>query len=227
MAKKVFVVIAAYNEKYTIAQVLDDLKKHGYKKNIVVDDGSEDNTSQIAEKKGAIVLKHVINRGQGAALKTGIDYALMHDADIIITFDADGQHQAKEIKKLMEPVISGKFDVALGSRFLGNGEAIPFRRKMLLKGSTFIQNIFYGVKLTDAHNGFRALSRKAAQKIEMTADRMAHASQIINEISKKRLRYKEVGVTILYTKETIERGAGSFTQALKVFWRMLLDKLNR
>jgi len=227
MGWKVYIVIAAYNEKDSIARVIDDLHKHGYKNIIVVDDGSKDNTTQIAERKKVMVLQHILNRGQGAALKTGIDYAVQQGADIIITFDADGQHQAKEIKNLIKPVTSGKAEVALGSRFLKDDSNIPFMRKLLLKGSVLIQRFFYGINLTDAHNGFRALSRKAAQKIEITADRMAHASQIIDEISKKKIRYTEVPVTILYTQYSLKKGTGSFSQALKVLWRMIVDKINR
>jgi len=227
MGKKVFVVIAAYNEKDSISRVIEDLHKNSYRNVIVVDDGSKDNTPQIAERKKAIVLQHILNRGQGAALKTGIDFALTKGADIIITFDADGQHQAKEIKKLMKPVASGKVDIALGSRFIDHKSDMPLGRVILLKGSVLVQRLFYGLKLTDAHNGFRAFSRKAAQKIEITADRMAHASQIINEISKKKISYTEVPVTILYTKYSMEKGVGSFSQACKILWRMILDKLHR
>ena len=227
MGKKVFVVIAAYNERGSIATVITDLKHHGYRNIIVVDDCSKDTTSQIAKKQGAIVLRHIINRGQGAALKTGIDFALQKGADIVITFDADGQHQAKDIKALIKPILSGKAEVVLGSRFLEDTSTIPFRRRLLLRGSVIVQNLFYGIALTDAHNGFRALSRKAARKIQITADRMAHASQIVHEISKKRIKYQEVPVDILYTKYSLARGAGSFTEALGVLWKMIWDKLHR
>ena len=227
MGLKIYIVIAAYNEKGSIARVIDDLHKHGYKNIIVVDDGSKDNTTQIAERKKVMVLQHILNRGQGAALKTGIDYAVQQGADIIITFDADGQHQAKEIKNLIKPVTSGKAEIALGSRFIDHKSDMPLSRVILLKGSVLVQRLFYGLKLTDAHNGFRAFSRKAAQKIEITADRMDHASQIINEIARKKISYKEVPVTILYTKYSMEKGVGSFSQAIKVLWKMILDKLHR
>ena len=227
MVQRVFIVIAAYNEEHSIAYVLRDLKKYGYKNVIVVDDGGKDKTGEIAASKGALVLRHDINRGQGAALETGITYAVEQGANIIVTFDADGQHRAKDIKRLIAPVTSGEVDIALGSRFLENGKNIPWERKLLLKGAVVIQNLFYGVKLTDAHNGFRAFSRRAAQKIDITADRMAHASQIINEINKKNISYKEVPVTIIYTKYSMEHGAGSLTQALRVLWRMIIDKIHR
>ena len=222
---KIFIVIAAYNEEKTIAKVIDDLHNHGYQNIIVVDDGSQDKTAPIAELKGATVLKHIINRGQGAALRTGIEYALDQGADIIITFDADGQHQAKDIKNLIQPIINNEADIVLGSRFLGNTKSnVPFWRKLFLKAGALSFRLMFGVKVTDSHNGFRALSRKAAQAIEITSDRMEHASQIIEEIAKKRLRYKEVPVTIIYTDYSQEKGQSTLN-AFKIFTKTILRRL--
>ena len=222
---KIFIVIAAYNEEKTIAKVIDDLHNHGYQNIIVVDDGSQDKTAPVAELKGATVLKHIINRGQGAALRTGIEYALDQGADIIITFDADGQHQAKDIKNLIQPIINNEADIVLGSRFLGNTKSnVPFWRKLFLKAGALSFRLMFGVKVTDSHNGFRALSRKAAQAIEITSDRMEHASQIIEEIAKKRLRYKEVPVTIIYTDYSQEKGQSTLN-AFKIFTKTILRRL--
>jgi glycosyltransferase involved in cell wall biosynthesis len=127
MGFKVLIVIAAYNEERAISDVIAALKKEGYKGNeiIVVDDGSKDNTAEKAKRSGATVLKHAINRGQGAALRTGMDYAIMNHADIIVHFDADGQHNPKEIKDVILPIIKKEADVVLGSRFLGRAPNIP------------------------------------------------------------------------------------------------------
>ena len=222
---KIFIVIAAYNEEKAIAKVIDDLHNHGYQNIIVVDDGSQDKTAPVAELKGATVLKHIINRGQGAALRTGIEYALDQGADIIITFDADGQHQAKDIKNLIQPIINNEADIVLGSRFLGDTESnVPFWRKLFLKAGALSFRLMFGVKVTDSHNGFRALSRKAAQAIEITSDRMEHASQIIEEIAKKRLRYKEIPVTIIYTDYSQEKGQSTLN-AFKIFTKTILRRL--
>ncbi len=225
--KCVFIVIAAFNESRSIVKVVKDLKKGGYKNIVVVDDGSKDNTFELAKSQNVFVVKHIINRGQGAALKTGIDFALKQGAGIIVTFDADGQHNVSEIIKLISQVSSGKFDVALGSRFLRKETAakVPFMRRFLLKGSVFITRCFYGIKLTDTHNGFRALSRTAAQKIKITSNTMEHASEIIEEISKNKLRYIEVPVTIKYSRYSLEHGHGSFFGALKVFFKMIVKKI--
>ena len=223
--QKIFIVIAAYNEEKTIAKVIDDLHNHGYQNIIVVDDGSQDKTAPVAELKGATVLKHIINRGQGAALRTGIEYALDQGADIIITFDADGQHQAKDIKNLIQPIVNKEADIVLGSRFLGNTKSnVPFWRKLFLKAGALSFRLMFGIKVTDSHNGFRALSRKAAQAIEITSDRMEHASQIIEEIAKKRLRYKEIPVTIIYTDYSQEKGQSTLN-AFKIFTKTILRRL--
>ncbi len=220
------IVIAAYNEEKNISSVVKGLQKAGYSNIVVVDDGSRDNTFAAAEKAGATALQHSINRGQGASLKTGIDYALLQGTDIIVTFDADGQHRVEDLPAMIKPVAEGKVDITVGSRFLKKTK-VPLLRKFLLKGSVLVVWIFYRMKMTDAHNGFRAMSRKAAQKIDITCDRMAHASEIVEEIRKKNLKYKEIPVTIMYTEETMKRGHGSYFGAVKILGRMLFKKFAR
>ncbi|MFC2134815.1 glycosyltransferase family 2 protein [Bacteroidota bacterium] len=222
--EKVFVVIAAYNEEKKITSVIKGLKKYGYKNIVVVDDGSGDKTFSTASKENIHVLKHSINRGQGAALKTGIDYAILNRAEFIVTFDADGQHHAEDIEKMLKVVQSGKFDVALGSRFLKKDSNTPILRKFVLKIGVLVVWIMYGIKLTDSHNGFRVFSRKAAQKISITSDRMEHASQIVEEIKKKNISYKEVPVTITYTDYSKTKGQSSFN-SVKIGLRMIFRKL--
>lgn len=223
MYKKVVVVIAAFNEEHSVGKVVKDLRNAGYHDVIVVDDGSRDRTFDAAMKAGAIVLRHVVNRGQGAALQTGIAYALEQGADIIVTFDADGQHRVEDIPAMITPVAKGEVDVTFGSRFLKKTD-VPLIRKILLKGSVLVLWLFYGVRMTDAHNGFRALSRTAAKQIRITADRMAHASEIVEEVHRLKLRYQEVPVVIRYTNETLKRGHGSFREAVRVLYTMIVKK---
>jgi polyprenyl-phospho-N-acetylgalactosaminyl synthase len=220
------IIIAAYNEEKNISSVISSLKQEGYNKIIVVDDGSKDNTYKIAKKNGAITLKHSINRGQGAALQTGMTYALLNNADYLVHFDADGQHNPKEIKNMLEPIKNKETEITLGSRFLKK-QKIPFIRKIMLKGGIFIIWLFYRIKLSDAHNGFRAFSKEAAKKIIITTDRMEHASEIIEQIKANNIKYKEIPVTIKYTKETLEqgrKGQGSF-DSIKIVFKMLMKKI--
>ncbi len=223
---EIFIVTAARNEEKQIAYVLKGLRRKGYNNIVVVDDGSADDTAAIARKGNAHVLQHVINRGQGAALRTGIDYALLHHADIIVTFDADGQHDPNEIKDMIEPIINGECQVTLGSRFLGKSPNIPWIKKIMLKGGILFTYLVSGIKLTDAHNGFRALSRSAAQMIEIRQDRMEHASEIVEEIHKKQISYKEVPVTIRYTRYSIQHGQSPFA-SFKIAFNLLVRKLVR
>ncbi len=223
---KIFIVIAAYNEGKSIARVISGLKKAGYKDIVIVDDGSKDDTYSTIKKSGVHALHHVVNRGQGAALKTGIDYALKAGADIIVTFDADGQHRVEDISSMIRPIVKKQCDATIGSRFLKRTN-MPFLRRITLKMGVFIMWLFYGVKMTDAHNGFRALSRDAAKKIEITSDRMEHASQIIEEIHKKKIKYMEMPVTIKYTDYSMNKGHGGLREALRVFTKMFLRKILR
>ncbi len=224
--KKLFVVIPAYNEEKSISYVIKDLKKSNYNNIIVVDDGSKDKTFDIAEREKVKVLKHIINLGQGAALKTAIDYAIDKGAEIIVTFDADGQHRVQDIGKMIKPVMKREFDIVLGSRFLKKNRNTPFIRKVFLKGGAIIIFLMYGIRLTDSHNGLRAMSRKAAQKIEITSNGMEHASEILEQIKKKRLKYKEVPVNIRYTDYSIKRGQSTLN-SFKILFKMIIKWLTR
>jgi|FLOH01.1.fsa_nt_gi polyprenyl-phospho-N-acetylgalactosaminyl synthase len=220
----VWISIAAYNEGKSISNVIKDLHKNGYMNIVVVDDGSKDATFEFISKAGAAALKHIINRGQGAALRTGINYSLLQGAKYVVTFDADGQHHAEEIESLLRPVVSGKYDVALGSRFLKKDSNTPLLRRVILKIGIIVVWFLYGIKLSDSHNGFRVFSREAAKKISITSDRMEHASQIVEEIHNKKLRYKEVPVTITYSDYSVAKGQSSWN-SVRIGFRMLFRKL--
>ncbi len=198
---KIFVVIPAYNVATVITRVLRELSESGFDNVIVVDDGSSDNTYDTAKKSSAFVLKHFINRGQGAALQTGTTYALSLGADIIVHFDGDGQMQVVDIETLISPLASNQVDIVLGSRYLHRKTKIPFIKRYIYFPIGKMVNLFFtGLWLTDAHCGFRALNRHAAETIQIRQDRMAHASEILEEININSLRYKEVPVTIIYHK---------------------------
>ncbi|RBN32597.1 glycosyltransferase family 2 protein [Lawsonia intracellularis] len=174
---------------------------------IVVDDHSEDETAKLAFESGAIVIRHPMNLGQGAALQTGFNFALKEGADIVITFDADGQNRIEDALKMVEVIAADQADIVCGSRFLGTKSFnMPLSKKIWLRLATIFVRMTTGVKVTDAHNGLRALSKKALKVISIKQNRMSHASEIINNIKKHRLRYKEIPVTILYTEYAISKG---------------------
>lgn len=220
-----WIFIAAYNEERTIGPVIDGVKT--VTPNIVVvDDCSRDQTGTIARKHGAVVLRHILNRGKGAAIRTGTIYALAHGADIIVHFDADGQHHAKDIPALIASLGRGEADVVLGSRFLEDSITnISTTRKLLLTLGIFFTWWMSGIRLTDAHNGMRAFSRRAAEQIIITEDRFAYASELIDEIRRLKLRYVEVPVTITYTDYSRQKGQRSLNAiaiGLKMIWKKLL-----
>lgn len=201
----VSVVIPAYNESKSIARVVSSLRSQGYSV-VVVDDCSTDETAQVAQQHGAIVLRHLLNLGQGGALQTGIAFCIRSGARYICTFDADGQHQAEDIRMLWERLVSGPFDIVLGSRFLGEAHGISVSRRLLLKLAIFFTRMHSGLKLTDAHNGLRIMTREAAGRLRLNQLRMAHASEIIDEVSRLNLKYAEAPVTIVYTDYSKAKG---------------------
>lgn len=218
----IYIVIAAYNEAQSIRLVIESLLSL-YPNIVVVDDGSTDGTSTILAEYPVIILRHILNRGQGAALQTGIEYALAHAADIIVTFDADGQHDVNDIAALVAPILAGECDITLGSRFLGQAHNIPWLRKFLLKAGILFTRIFSGIRITDVHNGIRAMSRKTASAIRIKMDRMGHASEILDQIARAGLRVREVPVNVYYTDYSLKKGQSSL-HILKVATEILINK---
>lgn len=221
----VWIVLPAYNEEARLAATLRGLNPRE-RNVVVVDDGSRDDTSAIAFRSGAWVLRHVLNRGQGAAIQTGIDFALSRGAEAIVTFDGDGQHDPSEIETLLAPILKGDADVVLGSRFLGAAVGIPWTRRLVLRLGVLFTRVFSRIRVTDAHNGFRAFSASAARKIRITQDRMAHASEILDEIRRLGLRYVEVPVTIRYTAATLAKGQSSW-EAARIVGQLLMGRIIR
>lgn len=221
----VFVVVPAYNESEVVGQVVESLRRD-YPNVVVVDDGSTDETREAAKAAGATVLRHVINRGQGAAIQTGIEFSLLSGATHIVTFDADGQHDVADIARLLEPILRGDCEIAMGSRFLGEAIDLPVSRRMTLKLGVLFTRFTSGVNLSDVHNGLRAFSRKAAQRIHIRLDGMAHASELIDLIHRSGLPYREVPVTIRYTEYSRAKGQ-STRGAIRIAWHYLLGRVVR
>lgn len=195
---KVFIVIPAYNEEKNIGKVIENLLTI-YRNIVVVDDNSSDTTCQIVKKYPVYLARHIINLGQGAALQTGSQLALKLGADIIVHFDADGQHRADQIDKLVVPIKENGADIVFGSRFLSDKSTLPrLKSYLLLPIGRIVNWLFSGLRLSDAHNGYRALSRQAAEKIELSQNRMAHATEILIMVKEHKLRYQEVPVIVDY-----------------------------
>jgi glycosyltransferase involved in cell wall biosynthesis len=220
---RTFVVMAAYNEAAVIADVVRGLRQ-AYEHVVVIDDGSSDGTFDAVRPVAAWALRHAVNRGQGAALQTGIRFALAQGADYIVTFDADGQHRVEDIQRLLAPLQAGQAEIALGSRFLGSTEGMPTSRRWLLRMSVLFTRVVSGVRISDAHNGLRAFSRKAAERIDITLDRMAHASELIEFVGRCGLPFVEVPVCIRYTDYSLHKGQ-SARGAVRIVLHFLLKKV--
>ncbi len=195
---KVFCIIPAWNEEKTIVKVLQSVKNE-VDVIVVVDDKSSDNTVKLAKSQNVTVLKHLINRGQGAALQTGNNYAIKHGADVIVHFDADGQFLTEDIKNIIKPIIQDEADIVFGSRFLGKKSEIPkLKEYIIMPLAHAVNKLTMGKTLTDPQSGFRAMSIDTASKITVTSDKMAHCSEILRKTFQYNLRIKEVPITVVY-----------------------------
>lgn len=224
-ARDAWIVVAAFNEGTVIGGVVCELHVT-FPKIIVVDDGSVDGTGDAAWSAGATVLTHPINLGQGAALQTGIDYALLQGAQTVVTFDADGQHSVGDASRLVAELGRTRADVSLGSRFLGKADGISRSRRAILQVATAVQRITTGLQLTDAHNGLRAFTRRAALSLRIRQNRMAHASEIVTQIAKAKLNVIEVPCTIKYTEYSKRKGQKTLS-AIQIVLDLLLWRLYR
>jgi UDP-N-acetylglucosamine---dolichyl-phosphate N-acetylglucosaminyltransferase len=215
---KLAVIIPAYNEEKYISYVIQGAKKHT-DNIIVIDDGSKDNTFKIAQENGAKVYRHLVNRGLGGALGTGIKAALLSGADIIITLDADGQHSPNEIPKIIEPIIKNEADMVIGSRFLTR-QKMPFFRRWGNYFFNLITFFLFGLWSSDSQSGFRAFNRKAVQSLEVQTNGMEISSEILKEIKINNFKIKEVPIKSIYTDYSLSKGQGlglGFKTLIKLF----------
>jgi glycosyltransferase involved in cell wall biosynthesis len=222
---KVYIVVPAYNEGAVIRQTLQELLQTGYEV-VLVDDASTDQTRAEVADLNIHYLYHRLNLGQGAALETGMRYARAKEADYVVHFDADGQHRVEDIEKLLAPLRAGEADICLGSRFMGGSTSgsLPTKRKLLLKAATLVNGLFTGLWLSDAHNGLRALNRQALQGIRLKEPRMAHATEILTEIRRLKLRYREVPVEIRYSDYSLQKGQ-SLWNAFNILTDLIVRKI--
>ena len=220
-----WVVIPAFNDNGPLTKVIREIVSLGYSV-VVVDDGSQVPVITSVTTPGVHVLRHCVNLGQGAAIQTGFSFALSMGAAYLVTFDADGQHSANEIEALLEPLQSGVAEIALGTRFAEGGRAlnIPSLRLLVLRLATIVSRWTTGLCITDTHNGFRALTAKASRQIQITQNRMAHASQILDQISRFSIPYVEVPVTIRYTDYSRANGQ-KLSNGFNILWESFIERI--
>ena len=220
---KIGVLITVYNEGPRIDKILKKLSKYHV---IVVNDGSTDDTLlKVKKYKNVESITYSKNRGKGYALQRGLVRARKLKFDILILMDGDGQHNPADISKFVKKINDG-FDVVLGSRFIKRTK-IPLIRRIILRGGCFIEKLVIGIDLTDAHNGYRAINKKALNKIRLTENRMAYASELMMEIIRHNLSYSEIPIKVKYTREIMEHGTSSLFTGFKILFRIVLLKIRR
>ena len=225
MNTDVFIVIPVFNEAQVVGKVIDEIHQSGYHNVIVVDDGSKDDTYAIANSyRNVICLRQRVNRGKGAATKTGIMAAIQLGARIIVTMDGDGQHAPEDLSSLVEPIRERNYDVVLGSRMM-NTKGMPFMKVIANRIGNIITWLFYGILVTDSQSGLRAYSQYAAKIIDTKADKYEYDSKVIREINNNRLSFKEVPITVRYTEYSMSKSQKQgFINGLKTLGRMIWDK---
>ncbi|MBP8016587.1 DUF2304 family protein [Candidatus Gracilibacteria bacterium] len=233
---KYIFLMRAYNEGKMIGEVIDNITQNGFSKILIVNDGSTDNTLNVVSQKkfkykksNIIILSHLINRGGGAANKTGFEflrkYGDLLDVEWVITFDSDGQMEVKDTEIFIKTITKGKYDIILGSRFITGGKAenIPFGRKLILFGSKIITFFFNGLWLSDPHNGFRFIKLELFKDLKIYSDHMAYASELLDEIKRLGVKYTEIPVNISYTDYSLKKGQKN-SNALKIFLELIYKR---
>jgi glycosyltransferase involved in cell wall biosynthesis len=225
----VWLVVPVYNESEKIISVLKDIL-NSFQNIIVIDDGSFDNTYLLLKKSNLkiSILRHVVNLGQGAALQTGIKYALNNNARFIITFDSDGQHQVKDALNLLNHVNINDYKIICGSRFLNknNIKNIPFAKYVVLRLAVIFTKIMTGINVTDAHNGLRLITASAAKQVYLKQNRMSHATEIMFIIKNNNIDYFEIPVDVLYTDYSIKKGQKIFN-LFTILFDLFLGKFDK
>ncbi|MGV8884428.1 MAG: glycosyltransferase family 2 protein [Microbacteriaceae bacterium] len=203
---RIWVVIPMYNEATVIGTVIEGLLPH-FPNVVCIDDGSSDGSPEVARAAGAVVIQHPINLGQGASLQTGFEFALSDpEMTEVVTFDADGQHQVADAIGMVEKIRLDQLDVVVGSRFLDNRTQLAPAKRVVLRTAAFYTRITTGMALTDAHNGLRVLSRGLLENVKIRQNRMAHASELIDQIGGLKVKWSEHPTHIVYTDYSKAKG---------------------
>ena len=228
ITSEIYIILSSYNEEDTLEEVVDGLVERGFKV-LIIDDGSKDNTPTIAKnlvrKYNPMVYyyRHRINVGLGGAIKTGIKAALKRGADIMITFDADGQHNPDDFYNMYPPLQEGKADIVIASRDFSD---MPTGRRFGNTVMNYITYIFQGKMVTDSQSGLRAFTSDAARKLDLKSPQYGISSEIIGEIKRKNLRFMEVPMTTIYDERTIQKGTNTIV-GIKIVLEFLNETLKK
>lgn len=220
-----FVVVPAYNEAPRIGRTLENLLQVASSV-VVVDDGSADNTAEVALQYPVWLLRHPVNLGAGAATQTGITFAIRKGAEFVATFDADGQHQPNDLLALFQTLRDRNADIVFGSRFLGQAVHMPLHRKLMLRLATFSVYLLCGLYVTDVTTGLRLMNSKGAKQIQITMNRFEHPIDLLQQIRAKGLRLAEAPATIVYSQDSLKKGQKT-ADVFRLGLRILAERVMR
>ena len=224
----VWIIVPAFNEAQVIGDVIADLRSV-FARVVCVDDGSRDDTADVARRAGAHVVSHPVNLGQGAAIQTGVEYARSQPGAVVFaTFDADGQHRLKDVVSMMERLSRGDVDIVIGNRFTGSTiSQTPPLKRLILRAAASLSPRSRRLGLTDAHNGLRVFGRPVADQLNLTMSGMSHASEFIALIDENNWRVAEEPVEILYTDYSLSKGQPLLNGVNIVFDGFLRGRMRR
>ena len=221
---KILLIVPAYNESKVIDETIQGILDEGYNL-VIIDDCSTDDTYEKCLRHHCYVLRHMVNLGQGAAIQTGFSFGLSQTSyEVFVTFDADGQHRVEDVEPLVNSILTGQAEVALGSRFLGTEpENMPKLRRFVIKMAIGLTRLISRIKVTDTHNGLRAFSRKSLSQVEITHNDMSHASEILDIIHKNRISFIEVPVKITYSDYSLKKGQ-NLLNGVNILWDLIFKE---
>lgn len=221
----ILVIIPVYNEAEHIVRTIQSVKKAGYSDILVVNDGSRDGTKELLETLPVVSIHHLINRGQGAAIQTGFDWAKKGPWKILVTMDGDGQCDPTDLKALYMPIVANKADMVVGNRFQSKSN-IPLLRQLYNTAGSIITWLLSGVYLQDTQSGMRAYNLKTLENIEIKARGYEFCSDLIRQAATAKLRITDAPVRVFYTKESMKKGQ-SFAVGLHTVGRLILRSIMR
>ena len=204
--KDIYIVIPAKDEASKIGLVVKKIQKEGFNNIIVVNDGSSDATANVAVKQGATVLNHIVNLGPGAATQTGMDFALLQGAKVVVTIDGDNQHYPSDIWKLLQKMQEEQLDVVIGSRFIEKNGLIPWHRLLFNKIGNWVTAFFTGLLVTDSQSGLKAMHVRFVEKTDLKLNGFEFCTEIINHIRRHDVSYAEIPIQVKYTQESMAKG---------------------
>jgi glycosyltransferase involved in cell wall biosynthesis len=225
----VWIVVPAFNEATVIGDVITDVRSV-FDHVVCVDDGSRDDTDEVALRAGAHVVRHPVNLGQGAAIQTGVEYARSRPgAAVFATFDADGQHQVKDVVRMVDRLSAETVDLVIGTRFADPGvvSRTPLMKRLVLRSVAWLSPRSRKLGLTDAHNGLRVFNKTVADGLNITMSGMSHASEFITLAYENRWRVAEEPVEILYTDYSKSKGQPLLNGVNIIFDGLLRGRMSR